>query len=104
VNAAAFGNLVVIAVDEAEPNAADTLTIGRTTLVSASCPRTEIRLAEAGITAQRVDISELENGSDGISSLCLLLEPRSTRSGAGEVGLRPVQVSGMTEQESGAAH
>src|SRR5205823_542866 len=40
IDPTAFGNFTVIPVDEKEPFGANTVTIGQTTLVSASCPKT----------------------------------------------------------------
>lgn len=75
IDPAALGDAVVIPVDETEPFAANTLTIGQTTLVSASFPKTEKRLRNAGIHTRAVDISELEKAEGGLTCLCLLVEP-----------------------------
>lgn len=95
IDPADFGRLVVIPVDEKEPYAANTLTIGRTTLISASCPKTEKRLHEAGIATRRVDISEFEKMGAGLSCLCLLLETRTATHTPTEIGLKPVQANGV---------
>lgn len=94
INADAFGNLVVIPVDEKEPFAANTLTIGKTTLVSASHPKTEKRLKEAGITTRKIDISEIEKAQAGLSCISLLLEPRPAAPATSEAGLKPVHAGG----------
>ena len=77
VQPTAFGDLSVIPVDESDPFSANTLTLAGTTLVSASCPRTELRLREAGIATRRVEISEFEKAEGGLTCLSLMLEPRS---------------------------
>lgn len=95
VNPAAFGNLILIAVDDSEPFGANTLTVAGTTLVSASFPKTERRLREAGITTRPVEISELEKAEAGVTCLTLVLEPRAVRPAASSLGLRPVEVPGV---------
>ncbi|MDO8543824.1 MAG: hypothetical protein Q7S40_25560 [Opitutaceae bacterium] len=72
INTAAFGNLVVIRADESEPFGANTVTIGDMTLVSASFPKTEQRLRDAGIKTQRVEISEFEKAEGGLTCLSLI--------------------------------
>ena len=95
INPEAFGNLVVITVDEKEPLAANTLTIGKTTLVSASHPKTEKRLKEAGITTRKLNISEIEKAQAGLSCISLLLEPRQPALASGEPPLKPVHAGGV---------
>jgi dimethylargininase len=90
----AFGDLVVIPVDEKEPFAANTLTIGKTTLVSASHPKTEKRLKEAGITTRKLNISEIEKAQAGLSCISLLLEPRPAVQAPGEAAPKPVHAGG----------
>jgi len=75
IDAAQLGDASVIPVDESEPFAANTLTIGQTTLISASFPKTEKRLRDAGILTRAIDISELEKAEGGLTCLCLLVEP-----------------------------
>ncbi len=91
----AFGDLVVIPVDEKEPSAANTLTIGKTTLVSASHPKTEKRLKEAGITTRKLNISEIEKAQAGLSCISLLLEPRPTVQAPGEAAPKAVHAGGV---------
>ena len=69
-----FGSLRVIAVDEREPQAANTLTVGETTLVSAAYPHTRRRLEAAGIRTRAVDVSELHKAEGGLTCMSLLLE------------------------------
>ena len=74
----AFGALEVIAVDEREPYAANTLTIAGTTLVSAAYPRTSERLAAAGVRTRVLEVSELHKAEAALTCMSLLLErPRS---------------------------
>jgi dimethylargininase len=73
VQPAAFGSFTVIHVDETEPFAANTLTLAGTTLVSASCPKTERRLQAAGIGTRAIDISEFERAEGGLTCLSLVL-------------------------------
>jgi len=73
VDAAGFGGLHVIAVDEREPHAANTLTIDGTTLVSAAYPHTCHRLGAAGVRTRTVDVSELHKAEGGLTCMSLLL-------------------------------
>jgi dimethylargininase len=91
----AFRNLISIPVHEKETLAANTITVGRTTLVSASARQTEKRLSEAGVKTKHVDISEFEKANGGLSSLCLLLEPRSAHRNSVQVGVKPVRATGV---------
>lgn len=69
-----FGDLDVIPVDEYEPFAANTLTLGGTTLIGAAFRKTDQRLRDAGIVTRRVDISELNKAEAGLTCLALILE------------------------------
>ena len=73
VEPSAFGEVRVIAVDEREPLAANTLTIGGTTLVSAAYPHTCRCLEAAGVRTRSVDVSELHKAEGGLTSMSLLL-------------------------------
>jgi dimethylargininase len=73
VDPATFGPLRVIAVDEREPHAANTLTIDGTTLVSAAYPHTRRRLEAAGVGTRVVDVSELHKAEGGLTCMSLLL-------------------------------
>jgi dimethylargininase len=73
VEPAAFGSWRVIAVDEREPQAANTLTVGDTTLVSAAYPHTRRRLEAAGIRTRSVDVSELHKAEGGLTCMSVLL-------------------------------
>jgi dimethylargininase len=74
IEPAAFGCAAVIAVDEAEPYGANTLTIGATTLVSAAYPRTRERLERAGIRTQMLEVAELHKAEAALTCMSLLLE------------------------------
>jgi dimethylargininase len=73
VDARAFGALRVLAVDEREPYAANTLTVNGTTLVSSAYPLTRRRLEAAGVTARAVEVSELHKAEGGLTCMSLLL-------------------------------
>jgi dimethylargininase len=74
VDPALFGELRVVAVDEEEPYAANTLTVGGTTLISAEYPRTRRRLEGAGIRTHAVDVSELHKAEGGLTCMSVLLQ------------------------------
>lgn len=93
VDATQFQNVIPLEVDDAEPNAATTLTVGRTTLVPASSPRTRKRLSDAGVATMPMDISEFERVGAGLTSLVLLLEPRTTSHSAQERGMMSVRAA-----------
>lgn len=95
VDPTGFEHVIALTVADAEPNGADVVPIGRTTLISAAAPKTEKKLNEAGVVTARVDISEFEKLDAGLSSLLLLLEPRTANHAAPETGLMPVQASGV---------
>jgi dimethylargininase len=73
VEAAAFGVERVISVDADEPFAANTLSVGGTTLVSAAYPRTQRRLEAAGIMTRALDVSELHKAEAALTCMSLLL-------------------------------
>ena len=62
-----------IAVDEGEPFAANTFTVGAVTLVSAAYPRTRQRLQEAGVATRALEVSELHKAEAALTCLSLLL-------------------------------
>lgn len=93
VDPGAFENVIAIPVDEGEPQATRTVTVGRATIVAASAPKTEKRLKEAGIATVPLDISEFEKMDAGLSSLVLLLEPRPTNHSTPEFGITPVRAN-----------
>jgi dimethylargininase len=74
VDPAAFGAQVVIAIDEGEPYAANTLSVGGTTLVSAAYPQTRRRLQAAGVATRGLEVSELHKAEAALTCMSLLLE------------------------------
>jgi dimethylargininase len=73
VDAQTFGALRVVAVDEREPHAANTLTVDGTTLVSTAYPRTRRRLEALGIATLALDVSELHKAEGGLTCMSVLL-------------------------------
>jgi dimethylargininase len=73
IDPALFGALRVVRVDEREPYAANTLTVGGTTLVSAAFPGTQRRLQEAGVATRALDVSELQKAESALTCMSLLL-------------------------------
>lgn len=59
--------------DPEEPRAANTLSLGGTTLVSARYPRTAGRLREAGVRVHVIDVSELEKAEAGLTCMSLIV-------------------------------
>jgi dimethylargininase len=74
IEPALFGALRVIRVDEREPYAANTLTVGGTTLVSAAFPYTQRRLEAAGVATRALDVGELQKAESALTCMSLLLE------------------------------
>ncbi len=74
VDPAEFGAARVIAVDPREAFGANTLTVSGVTLVSRGYPRTEERLAAAGIRTRALDVSELHKAEAALTCLSLLIE------------------------------
>jgi len=75
VDAGSFAAERVITVAESEPYAANTLTLGASTLVSAAYPHTAERLAAAGVAVRVIDVSELHKAESALTCMSLLLEP-----------------------------
>jgi dimethylargininase len=73
VDAAAFGRRPTVAVADGEPYAANTLTVGGTTLVSAAYPQTQRRLEAAGVRTQAIDVTELHKAEGGLTCMSVLL-------------------------------
>jgi dimethylargininase len=69
-----FRDVTVLRLDRGEPFAANTLTLGGVTLVSAAGPRTEVTLTAAGVVTRRLDVSELHKAEAGLTCLSLLFE------------------------------
>jgi dimethylargininase len=79
VGADAFGSLRLIEVDPTEPSAANALRIGHAVIHAASHPRTQERLAKAGLQVIPVEVSELEKAEGAVTCCSLIFE-------AGEAG------------------
>ncbi|HXW73347.1 MAG TPA: arginine deiminase family protein [Steroidobacteraceae bacterium] len=75
VDAGAFTAQRVITVAPSEPWAANTLTVGAGTLVSAAYPDTAERLVAAGVAVRLLDVSELHKAESALTCMSLLLEP-----------------------------
>ncbi len=73
VGEGAFGDHEYVAVDPAEPFAANTLTLSGTTLVSASSPSTRARLEARHVATRAVDIAELQKAEAGLTCMSLVL-------------------------------
>ena len=73
VDAAAFGRRPTVAVAEGEPYAANTLTVGGATLVSAAYPQTQQLLEAAGVRTQVIDVTELHKAEGGLTCMSVLL-------------------------------
>ena len=87
IEPAVFGARIVIPVAQSEPYAANTLTVGATTLVSSAYPQTRARLQAAGVTTRALDVSELHKAEAALTCMSLLLEPAAVLRPAG--GDRP---------------
>jgi len=74
VDPASFGTQRVIVVEEAEPYAANTLTVGGTTLVSTAYPHTRRRLRSAGVGTHALDVSELHKAEAALTCMSLLYQ------------------------------
>src|SRR5262249_55486279 len=74
-----FGARVVIAVAAGEAEAANSLTVGGRTLVSASFPQTQRLLEAAGIRTHPLDVSELHKAEAALTCMSLLLESTALR-------------------------
>ena len=68
----AFGPRACLAVDPAEPWAANALRIGPHLLVAGGAPRTAALLAARGFALTQVDISELQKAEAGLTCLSLI--------------------------------
>jgi dimethylargininase len=100
VDAKTFGDLRLITVDDKEPFAANTLTVGGTTLVSAAFPKTDRRLRDVGIMTRSVEVGEFHKAEAGLSCLALFVEPRSVRPQVAPVGFKLVDPPSSPTAES----
>jgi dimethylargininase len=60
-------------VDVAEPDAANTLLVGETVLMSNTFPETRARLESRGFAVRSLDISEIEKAEGGLTCMSLVL-------------------------------
>jgi dimethylargininase len=74
VDATMFPGLDPVAVDAAEPFAANTLTLGDITLVGTQFPRTCERLEQLGIRTQMVDLTELAKAEGALTCSSVIVE------------------------------
>jgi len=74
VDPAAFGGLDHLAVDPAEPMAANALRIGDTVVYPQAFPRTAARLAARGIRTVSVDAYELAKAEGGVTCCSVVFE------------------------------
>lgn len=68
-----FDARTVVEVDPREAFAANTLTVAGVTLVSAAFPRTQQRLAQAGVATRALDVSELQKAEAALTCMSLML-------------------------------
>jgi dimethylargininase len=72
VDAAVFRGLEVLAVDAAEPCAANVLSVGRAVCVSAAYPRTAELLSARGYEVRAVEVSEFAKAEGALTCMSLL--------------------------------
>jgi dimethylargininase len=78
IDPAVFHRLRIVEVDASEPNAANTLTLAGTTLVSTRYPRTAETLRSLGISLWPTEVDELHKAEAGLTCMSLILEPGSS--------------------------
>jgi len=74
IDTAHFDGFEIVDVPPEEPGAANVLTIGNTTLVPASFPRTAELVSRLGFQVRSLDISELQKAEAGLTCCSLLFE------------------------------
>jgi dimethylargininase len=74
VDGSAFGVRQVVQVAPEEPFGANSLTLNGVTLVSADYPRTQQRLATAGIETRALEVSELHKAEAALTCMSLIFE------------------------------
>jgi dimethylargininase len=75
VDARHFPGYRLLAVDPAEPFAANAVWVGDRLLYSASFPRTADRLRQAGIEVRALDMSETEKAEGGVTCCSVIFAP-----------------------------
>ena len=76
VDPAQFADVDPLAVDEAEPAAANCLRVGGDLILPAGNPRTAERLRQRGFSVIEVDVSELQKAEAGVTCMSLVLNER----------------------------
>src|SRR3954468_15380336 len=79
VDPKAFGDVELIAVDPAEPFAANALRVGDALVYPDHFPRTRARLEARGLRVVPVDVSELAKAEAGVTCCCLLVPAAVSR-------------------------
>jgi dimethylargininase len=74
VDPAQFAGIDPLPVDEAEPNAANSLRAGDRLILPARNPRTADRLRTRGLTVIEVDVSELQKAEAGVTCMSLIAD------------------------------
>jgi dimethylargininase len=74
VDTAQFGEVACVAVDPAEPGAANALRLADRVIVSAAFPRTADRLRAEGLSVQAIEVTELAK-AEGAVTCCSLIVP-----------------------------
>jgi dimethylargininase len=74
VDLAPFRGLETIAVDPAEPEAANVLSVGNIVVASAGFPRTAERLRARGLDVRTVDVSEFQKAEGGVTCKSLVFD------------------------------
>lgn len=72
VDPAQFADVDPLAVDEAEPAAANCLRVGHRLILPAGNPRTAERLRQRGFSVIEVDVSELQKAEAGVTCMSLV--------------------------------
>lgn len=74
VDPATFGSLESVTVADAEPAAANVLTLGGTTLASSRYPRTAERLRDAGVEVRVLEVDELHKAEAGLTCMSIIVQ------------------------------
>jgi len=74
VNKDSFAGMDFIAVDEAEPMAANSLLVDNKVIYPEAYPKTLTKLIKAGITTITLDISEIAKAEGGVTCCALLFK------------------------------
>jgi dimethylargininase len=77
IDRAAFGDMGIVEVDPAEPQAANALRVGGAVIVPESFPATRARLEAAGVVTRGIDLSELAK-AEGAVTCCSLIFRKAT--------------------------